>query len=244
MIGGLVIGFLGSLHCVGMCGPLLLSLPLHRTQGWQGFGRSLLYHSGRFAAYGLLGLTFGLLGMGVHLLAYQQGVTIAVGVLMLLWALSHLVKGRWSLFSGNLLYQWLRQHLNQFVQKEGVGRHFTLGVLNGFLPCGLVYFAATSSMVLASPAESAGYMVLFGLGTAPALLAVTLSQHLLGKRFRFSFSFNRIIPVLAGVFAVLLIVRGLGLGIPFISPHVEPAQHQVEHPSGPDAEGLQIPLCR
>lgn len=208
------IGFLGSLHCVGMCGPIAMSLP------YQGAGRAmavvnaLLYNLGRTITYMAIGSVFGLLGKGIFLAGYQSALSIAMGVLMLILAF----------FSTNLESKLARLPLLQkplFRLKSALGRairsdkqssFFTVGLLNGLLPCGLVYMAIVGAVSTGSVAKGAAYMGLFGLGTIPLLLLTALAGNWLGVRLRQRI--RAVLPFMLVLIAALLIFRGLNFDLP------------------------------
>ena len=94
------------------------------------------------------------------------------------------------------------------------------GLLNGLLPCGLVYAALAGAAATGGPLGGALFMAAFGLGTIPAMLAVSLAGRLITAPWRARF--QRAVPVAMAVLAVLFIVRGLSLGIPYLSPDLSP----------------------
>ena len=222
----LLIGLVGSLHCIGMCGPIALAVPLSEKNAASRVISGLLYNLGRIVTYGLLGVVFGLLGMGFILWGFQRWVSLAVGVIMILSVLYP------HLFSRFLFHDRLSRWFSPL--KRGFGKLFGLrtygsvlaiGILNGFLPCGLVYIALAGALLTSGPAGGAGYMILFGLGTIPALLAVSLLGNAFASRFR-GFT-GRIIPAVILLIGILFILRGLNLGIPYVSPKMEkPESHR------------------
>jgi uncharacterized protein len=224
MIAGLLIGLIGSLHCLGMCGPLLLSLPFGKTGGWTATGRTFIYHSGRLATYGFLGILAGFAGVVVNLIIYQQYISVIAGVLMLVWIVLKYSPAGKKFTGASNIYLYLNKSFRGITSKNKWYSVFSLGILNGFLPCGLVYMAAIASISMADPFKSFGFMIFFGAGTLPALAGIMISRNLISNRLKFNP--NKLIPVLASVMVILFIVRGLALGIPFISPQVEVTQTQ------------------
>jgi hypothetical protein len=231
----LIIGLLGSFHCMGMCGPIALALPLKQDSWNTRIVSGLLYNLGRVITYAFLGLVFGLLGLGIHMWGFQQWVSIGVGTVMILSVAFPV------LFHGSKLTTGLDRVLSGF--KRAFGRFFGLrtylsvwviGLLNGFLPCGLVYIALAGALVSTSPADGAIYMVIFGLGTIPALLALSL----LGNVFSMSFrrGMQQLLPFLIILIGILFVLRGMNLGIPYLSPKMEPYQKQ-------KTEQFQKPKC-
>ena len=219
--GALGLGFLGSLHCVGMCGPLVLALPQPHGE----FGRWALlvsgrglYNIGRALMYALLGLGAGLIGGAARFSGLQQTISIISGVLILLWlGMPKKLASKASIATGAAQFiNTLQRLLAPVLRTHFLSSQFGLGVLNGLLPCGLVFVALAGALAQSSVLASAGFMALFGLGTFPALLFFSI---LTGKlKNNFSASLRRLLPPGLAVVAILLILRGLALDIPYISP--------------------------
>lgn len=215
------LGFLGSLHCVGMCGPLVLALP--QPQGEYGrwallvSGR-VLYNIGRALMYALLGLGAGLIGGAARFSGLQQAVSIISGVLILLWlGMPKKLASKASLATGAAQFiNTLQRLLAPVLRTHFLSSQFGLGVLNGLLPCGLVFVALAGALAQSSVLASAGFMALFGLETFPAMLFFSI---LTGKlKNNFSSSVRRLLSPGLIVVAILLILRGLALNIPYVSP--------------------------
>ncbi|MGB5378407.1 sulfite exporter TauE/SafE family protein [Muriicola sp.] len=213
-----LLGLMGSLHCVGMCGPIAFMLPLDREDKFKMSMQVLVYHLGRMGAYALLGLAFGYFGKGLYLFGAQQYLSIGMGILMILAIVIpqkklntfRISKPVYRLISG------LKSRLGALLKKRSADTFVTIGFLNGFLPCGLVYMALFASIAMASPLEGSLYMVLFGLGTVPLMTSAAFLGKLLKtparKRIR------QLIPIFVVLVGILFILRGMGLGIPFVSP--------------------------
>lgn len=210
----LFLGLLGGLHCAGMCGPLMLALPWNGQTRARFFAGRFLYQTGRIAAYCALGLVFGLVGRSLLLAGLQQWVSIALG-LALLAGLA---------FSPRLLeFGWIVVWVNQlktlmagFLRTRTLASMAVLGSLNGLLPCGLVYAACAGAAATGNALHGAGFMLAFGLGTLPVMLSISLSGHLLPQAVRLKLRY--LMPVSIGVLGCLLVLRGLSLGIPYLSP--------------------------
>ena len=209
----LLLGLAGSLHCAGMCGPLALALPGSNSNTAFLLGR-LAYNAGRLLTYCALGVVFGLIGKSLALAGVQRWVSLSAGISILV-ALA--ISTRFSL-SARVAKPigWLKSSFGTLLQQRSVGSTFFLGSLNGLLPCGLVYAACVGAVASGGFISSVQYMLGFGLGTVPMMLAIGL----LGKKFQFvmRFKLQRLIPVCLMVLAVLLILRALSLGIPYLSP--------------------------
>jgi sulfite exporter TauE/SafE len=219
--GGLAFGFLGSLHCVGMCGPIALALPLgYAAKGTLLLSR-VLYNLGRVITYGLLGIVAGVLGQTIAMAGFQQALSIVLGISIALVVLAParfvqriIPPGITGRLFGKMKAVWGR-----LFQSRSAFSLLMIGVLNGFLPCGFVYMAMAAAAATGSVQPSVGYMLFFGLGTVPVMLVTSLSGKLLGARFRRNM--QKLIPAGALVLAVLLVLRGLSLGIPYISPKLD-----------------------
>jgi uncharacterized protein len=210
---GFLFGLLGSAHCAGMCGPLAVALPGSDRRGLPLITGRVLYNAGRTLTYMLMGVAAGLLGLGAALAGYQGGLSIFAGALILLMLI---FRGRF--FSTGTVFRsvQIRNLFGRLMKSPGHSSLFSLGLLNGFLPCGLVYLALAGSAAAGSLTGSVLYMGLFGLGTIPVMLALSLAPGWLSPAARRRMS--KLIPPGAAIIAVLLILRGLSLGIPFLSP--------------------------
>jgi hypothetical protein len=220
-VAAFTLGFFGSLHCIGMCGPLALAfLPTGGSQArWvRVAGGSLLYNFGRVTTYAMLGLLFGLLGGAARLAGWQQMLSITTGSVILLWLVlpKYLTQRVATRQRGAALLARLKLSLHRLLRSHRRAAPFGIGLLNGLLPCGFVYLALAGALAQPSVVRSMWFMALFGLGTMPALLALVLPNGLLAPSWRVSL--RRLLPVGTAVVAVLLIVRGLALGVPYLSP--------------------------
>jgi uncharacterized protein len=217
---GFLFGILGSFHCVGMCGPLALALPVGQGGGWSFAAGRLLYNGGRLLTYTGLGALAGLFGKSLQLAGLQQTLSlVSGGLILLLVVLPAAVSGRLRQASGlEHLLAKVRQVMGRLFKRQGLWVLGAIGVLNGLLPCGFVYLALAGALSMPTVAGAMGYMLLFGLGTFPLMLLLSWSGQLLHpwqRRF-----FHRAVPYAATVLALLFILRGLNLGIPFLSPAV------------------------
>lgn len=227
LLSAIILGLLGSLHCVGMCGPIAFMLPVDQTNKLKKLVQIAIYHFGRLSAYAIIGLLFGLLGKGLSLFGLQQKLSILIGVAMIAVVLLPFVK----LKKYNLakpLYQVIakvKSKLGKELSKRTADTFLTIGFLNGFLPCGLVYIAVLGAIAMGNPGEGALYMALFGLGTVPLMTtAIYFSSLLKGVAKQ---RVQKFIPVFVVLIGMLFILRGLGLGIPYISP--KPVVELVTH---------------
>jgi sulfite exporter TauE/SafE len=216
-LSAFITGLISSMHCASMCGPIAFALP-KTGNGLQGIaiGR-LLYNFGRITTYAFLGLAFGLFGQGLKFAGFQQSVSIMAGVFMLAGALTAIFKKK-PVGSG-YLFKFLS---SKFIKKLFNGKDqkslFGIGLINGFLPCGFVYFALIGASVTQHAWHGALYMALFGVGTLPLMYIISMAGHIVAISVRNKF--NRLIPYLAILMGFFFIVRGLNLGIPYVSPKI------------------------
>jgi sulfite exporter TauE/SafE len=209
------IGLFGSIHCIGMCGPLAFAVPSFRSKWWMVVTDKISYNFGRVITYSFFGFLIGLLGKQLWLAGLQQSVSVITGILIVMAALSRLLKlkvsrGVWMsrmLAPFNKLLSYALQH------KAG---HLVIGVLNGFLPCGFVYLALAGAVNTPSPLAAAQYMFWFGAGTFPLMLIATVSSGFIGPLVRHRI--NRVMPYLMICLGSWFLLRGLGLDIPYLSP--------------------------
>ncbi|WP_299669975.1 sulfite exporter TauE/SafE family protein [uncultured Polaribacter sp.] len=216
-LSAIVFGLLGSFHCVGMCGPIAFMLPIDRKNKTKGFFQILSYHFGRLFTYSLIGLLFGFLGKGFYFFGFQQQISIAVGVFMILFILFPKVfkKINFSKKISRLIFK-VKNALGQELKNKRNDTFFTIGFLNGFLPCGLVYMALFGALATTNAFFGSLYMFLFGLGTIPLMTSVVYVGNFTKGAFRKKI--QKTIPVIVVFIGFLFILRGLGLGIPYISP--------------------------
>jgi sulfite exporter TauE/SafE len=225
-ITAISLGLVSSFHCIGMCGPLALSLPLQSLSAPARTLALITYHAGRLLIYTTLGAIFGLLGRRIYLAGFQQVFSITLGSLILLHAI--LIRSINSPQASRIikkLYQPLQQLITTLWQSPGRRNFFLLGMANGLLPCGMVYLAIAGALSFGHIGESIAFMLFFGAGTLPALLLLSFSGRLIGINARVYI--KKAIPGLVAIMGMLLILRGLDLGIPFISPALA---HNPAHP--------------
>jgi hypothetical protein len=217
LLSAIIFGLLGSFHCIGMCGPIAFMLPIDRTNKTKGFFQILSYHLGRLFTYSLIGLLFGFLGTGFYLFGFQQQLSIIVGVLMIVTILFPRILQKLSLSKKiSSIILKIKNSLGKELKKKGNDTFFTIGFLNGFLPCGLVYMAVFGALATSNAFTGSLFMFLFGLGTIPLMTAFVYLGNFTKGNFRKNI--QKAIPVLVVFIGVLFIVRGLGLGIPYVSP--------------------------
>lgn len=214
----LIFGLISSFHCVGMCGPIAMMLPVDRTNQAKKVSRIITYHLGRLTAYASIGLMFGLLGRGFFMAGLQQKLSLFIGIAMILVVLIPEKKLAEYNFSKPIfrLVSKLKSRLGQQFKNKSYKSFFSIGLLNGFLPCGMVYVALFGAIAMQTASLGVLYMVLFGLGTVPLMSTVVFIQSFLTVPVRNKI--QKAIPYVAVFMGILFILRGLGLGIPYVSP--------------------------
>ncbi|MEC4050860.1 sulfite exporter TauE/SafE family protein [Flavobacterium sp. SUN046] len=218
LYSALIFGLISSFHCIGMCGPIAMMLPVDHKNPTKKALQILTYQLGRLTAYSTLGLLFGLMGRGFFLAGMQQRMSIAVGVMMIaivliperIFAKYNFSKPVYKLISK------VKTSLGSQFKRKTPDALFTIGLLNGFLPCGLVYAALFGAIAMQNVGLGITYMFLYGLGTIPLMSAVVYVSNFLTVPFRNKL--QKIIPIVTVIIGTLFILRGMGLGIAYVSP--------------------------
>jgi sulfite exporter TauE/SafE len=209
-----VLGLSSSFHCVGMCGPLLLAVPTRASINYQWL-EILIYHTARIFTYALLGVLVGFAGWRLQVANLQQFFSLTIGIILLIYVFAgrFFADASWLLAFNKMIFSFFGFAAKQ----KGQRGTLLLGVANGLLPCGMVYIALTGAMASASATAAAGFMTLFGLGTLPLLFVFNFY----GIRLQASVKqrIKLVSPIVIAIMGILLIIRGLNLGIPYISPH-------------------------
>jgi sulfite exporter TauE/SafE len=214
----LLFGLISSLHCIGMCGPIAMMLPVSRTNPAEKVLQILLYHAGRITSYAFLGFLFGLLGRGLYLAGIQQNISIGVGILMITIAIvpeKQFAKYNFSRPIYTIISK-VKSGLGSQFKRKTPDALFTIGLFNGLLPCGLVYAALFGAIAMQNVGLSTLYMVVYGAGTIPLMSAVVYIANFLS--FPFRGKLQKIVPIITVVIGLLFVLRGMGLNIPYLSP--------------------------
>lgn len=223
IITGMALGFVGSFHCIGMCGPLALALPVQHLTAPQRLFAYLAYNMGRVATYTALGFILGLIGGGFFAAGMQQIFSIVLGSVMLLIAVLHFIykkqyQPQWWLRFNYQVQQWVAY----FLKRRSNSGFFFMGMANGLLPCGMVYMAIATALVMGNAGEGALVMAGFGLATVPNMLLLALIGSSISIPIRRAI--KKTTPYIMIAIACLLILRGMNLGIPYISPAFAPME--------------------
>jgi len=226
LISAAGLGLVSSFHCVGMCGAIAFSLPVQGMSPVKKTAGILLYNAGRITMYSLFGLLFGLVGRQIYVAGFQQWFSIVMGIVILLFTVGYYMLNR------SFNFAWLRkfhngiqQVMGRLLQSKQLHHYLLLGMANGLLPCGLVYLAIAGSLTTTGIGESILFMASFGTGTLPAMLILSF----FGVHIKLSLrqKMRKAVPFIIAGMAVLLILRGLNLGIPFVSPVLADAPQPV-----------------
>lgn len=228
IVAAFTIGLVGSLHCVGMCGPIALAIPMKSKNVFARIFDSFLYNIGRSATYFVMGLIFGIFGKGIAMAGFQQKASIVIGALMILSVIFPLMFRKLN-FLGKLSeksVQFVGGRLGILFQKPSRPKLLVIGLLNGLLPCGLVYVALAGALNTGSMLEGGLFMFVFGFGTMATMLVIPVVSHLISLKIRNRLS--KLIPMFIILFGMLFIARGMDLGIKFISPKFNKEEAKVE----------------
>lgn len=232
VIAAISFGLISGFHCVGMCAPIALSLGISNKNRFKFYWQNFLYQSGRIVTYTILGALVGIVGQGFDIAGYQRYLSIIAGILLILMVLmpGKAVEMNTQFSQLKFMNRWIskvKNALGKFIRKPSNFSRFLTGIINGFLPCGVVYMALTSALAAGGIWQSSLFMTLFGLGTFPMMFLVVVIGNFIGANLKGKIL--KLIPIFIILIGILFILRGLNLGIPFISPtshalHIKPTQ--------------------
>lgn len=221
IISAIGLGFASGFHCIGMCGPIALSMGLTKNEKANFYLQNITYQFGRILTYSILGAILGIVGQSFELAGFQKYLTVFVGILLIMMAVFSFggkdFASKIPFISKALLK--IKMHLGKILQRPDYKSRFATGILNGFLPCGMVYMALTASLAAGGIWQGSLFMLLFGLGTFPFMFTVVFLGNFLTTTFRIKIL--KVIPIMMIGLGGLFILRGLELGIPYISPKSE-----------------------
>lgn len=221
------LGLFGSLHCAGMCGPIALAISSKKSCSNSKMQEGLLYNMGRICTYGFMGFGFGLFGYSLQLAGIQQSLSVAIGLVMLLSLLiPSRYFGTYKVHSKAFyIVNWVKKNLSGLLVSSHPLSNFLTGLLNGLLPCGLVYIALGGAIATQNAFLGGIYMLLFGLGTLPIMLGLSVATKFLS--FKTRLSLLKFKPVVVFSVGLLFVLRGLNLGIPYVSPSVDSCKQKM-----------------
>lgn len=211
----LSLGFFGSLHCMGMCGPLAFNVSINRSRSlYNTIVNALSYNMGRILTYTLLGLLFGFIGNVFNLTSTQKWISIALGVFFIISFLIAKTPERLFLNTsvGKSINNTTYQLLNGLLKRSKTTPTFMIGMVNGLLPCGLVYVAISGALMATSHIGGMQFMLYFGLGTLPMMFIIMLLPTLGSKKS--IKGFNKVLPYVNLLFGIFLIYRALAVNLP------------------------------
>lgn len=218
---GFVIGLLGSLHCIGMCGPIALALPTGPLKSIKFYAGRLLYNIGRVITYSVFGLIFGLIGKNLAIVGLQRWVSIISGVVIIVIVLipQSTKTGLITKLPFAKITNGIKDAFGNLFRKGSLSSMLFIGIINGLLPCGFVYVGVAGAIAVGDVGLGVLYMALFGIGTIPIMFLTSVAGNFISIGVRQKLT--KIIPVLAIILALLFILRGMNLGIMYISPKTE-----------------------
>ena len=217
-ITAFTMGLISSLHCVVMCGPLSFALPVGKLTSKGKSIAFLNYNFGRIVTYSMLGIIIGIAGDRARFFGWQQFLSILTGVILLVMLFQkYLIRTRTGSTFSSGRYSLISRLVWNCSRIKGNAGFFLFGTANGLLPCGMVYFALITALNAESVMQSVIFMFIFGTGTLPAMLALNITSHRMGVESRLRM--KKLIPWFISLVAIILIVRGMNLGLPFLSPY-------------------------
>ena len=216
-ISGFVLGIFSSFHCIGMCGPIALLLPVQGLSASRRFTGTLLYNFGRVFTYSIMGCFLGIVGRRIYLAGFQQPFSIIMGILILVLLTLFILNKRFF-HNGHtgIVFTTIKTFIGKQLRHQHMVTLFLIGTANGLLPCGMVYFALIGALATGNVANASLFMAAFGLGTIPLMMLLSRFGRLITAQLRNKV--KTIIPFFVATMAILLILRGMNLDIPYISP--------------------------
>lgn len=207
-ISALTVGFLGSFHCAGMCGPLVFMLPKNSESSYAIVKGRFIYNLGRVITYITIGLLFGMFGLAIALKGFQRELSVITGILIVITVLfTSGNKERLKVYNITTAYTGpIRKQLKKLFSRKSNFSLLLIGMLNGLLPCGFVYLAIAGAASTGSVTGAVIYMSLFGLGTFPVMMTLSVAANYIGIKLKRIFS--KISPLIALALALFLIYRG------------------------------------
>ena len=218
IFAGLIVGFIGSFHCIGMCGPIALALPIPASDNYRFFAGRIIYNLGRIISYALMGILLGFIGEKLVISGFQQVLSISLGIFILVIVfIPQKIRNR--VLAVNIIQRLinpLKASIGTLFKQKSYSSFLSIGFLNGFLPCGFVYAGLAGAISTGSAFNGMLFMIFFGLGTFPAMFTVSIFSKFIKLDLRKKIS--KLTPAFAIFLAMLFIMRGMNLGIPYVSP--------------------------
>lgn len=205
-------GLGSALHCAAMCGPVMVA-----TSAWFNKNKSLkrglfLQLSGKTVTYVVIGVVFGFIGKLISFTVFQERLMLVAGLVLVFLSL----QGWFNIIAYSKLSKGITQWIGTKIGAL-MNYSFIIGLLHGLIPCGLVYAAGIASLASHSVWHGGLFMLGFGLGSLPVLIAIAMGAKKLVALFKGRKWLQHIPSLCLGI---LFFVKGLGLDIPYISPKV------------------------
>lgn len=239
VLTGFLLGLTSNFHCIGMCGPIAMAIPVKRKNNFTVLSGALQYNLGRIITYSILGLLVGSIGLTINTLGFLQWLSIIAGIGLILIAWRHVFS---SFFSARLpqlrIQSFLNAGLGKIIKSKSPFKLLFLGSLNGLLPCGMVYAALLNALLTGEILFSGIAMAAFGIGTLPAMIAVTFMANKITPQWRQRM--NKAVPYLLTVVGLLIVLRGMNLNIPYISPKISVVEQSNE---SSNEQNLEMSCC-
>jgi sulfite exporter TauE/SafE len=214
-LAAITLGLLSGFHCIGMCGPIAMALPVNHKSFAFKIISILAYNFGRIVTYALFGVVFGLIGQSFSFFGLQQKLSIILGLGILIALILPYLSFKPSSMQFKFMNS-LKSKLSSLFRRKDLGSLFGIGLLNGLLPCGMVYIAVAGALVGETVIRSSLFMAVFGLGTIPFMFSISYISQFISLKARNTI--KKVQPFIIAFMALLLIVRGLNLGIDHLSP--------------------------
>jgi hypothetical protein len=241
ILTGLILGLTSNFHCIGMCGPIAMAVPVNRSSNLKILSGTLQYNGGRIITYTILGAIVGSIGLTINTMGVLQWLSIIAGIGLILYAWRKYFS---NLFSGKLptfgIQSFLNKGLGKVIKSNSPFKLVLLGGLNGLLPCGMVFAALLNAILTGEILGSALAMAAFGIGTLPAMMAVTFMANKINSNVRQKM--NKAVPYLLTIVGILVVLRGMNLNIPFISPNTTVVE-QVDMETGETETQVEMSCC-
>lgn len=248
LLTGLILGLASNVHCLGMCGPIALVLPLNRSNNWTILGGTLQYNLGRTLMYGLLGVVFGLLGVTIQIFGILQWMSIVAGIALVVFAWRKQLKVWFPHVSNPFgIQKGIQRLMGKSMKSKSRFKLIAFGAVNGLLPCGMVYVALLNALLAENLMSSSLAMIAFGVGTLPIMIFVPFMSNKIGTETRKKL--NRSIPYVLTVVGLMIALRGMNLGIPYVSPRIsmpkasELKEDNPENENGAVETTVQMDCC-
>lgn len=241
IIAGLILGLGSNFHCIGMCGPIAMAVPVNRKNNLTILSGTLQYNLGRVLTYALLGLIVGSIGLSINTLGLLQWISIIAGIFLIVFAWRKYLQHLLPMVKLNLsMHSFTNKYLGKLIRSKSPFKLSLLGMLNGLLPCGMVYVALGNALLGGDMLSGALAMAAFGVGTLPGMMAVTFMANKLSLQVRRRM--NKAVPYILTIVGVMVVLRGMNLGIPFVSPNVNMAK-VINQETGEEEETVTMSCC-